>query len=404
MKSLLNKLHKKPADNPVGGVAAVSKESRGLSIRRMVLMAFLLAAVVLVITAGFTYLQFVLLGNGRAEALRKAQTATLAARLGSRIEGVADSVAAAGRSAALASALGDNDSTVVSQHAAALGRLIPAVLDVRILPAGYHRIDATGQPPLSYACLDLIHRAETERLPPPVEVHLFGTKGQHMVVVRPVIGAHGIAGTVVVTMDVDLLKKWVQPLSGETNGYVELRQGAAETLVLAAVGNKALQGGGAPYTAAVPGTAWQLAQWLPAPAALTAAQRLAFFSVFGFAAAALIAGFMALGLMCGRIVRGDLIAVVKQAVEMVSGGRQHNFEVRLAESREVLRALEQRVQPKQVHPDFAKAAAMREDPGIIVDEGPSGDDDLAPSVLFMDKDAVEVEEVAGTSADNDKKE
>ena len=47
MKSLLNKLHKKPADNPVGGVAAVSKESRGLSIRRMVLMAFLLAAVVL---------------------------------------------------------------------------------------------------------------------------------------------------------------------------------------------------------------------------------------------------------------------------------------------------------------------------------------------------------------------
>ncbi len=404
MKSLLNKLRKGPADRPAGGVAAPAKESRGLSIRRMTLLAFLLAVVVLAITAGFTYLQFGLLGDSRTDALRKAQTATLAARLGSRIEGYADIVAAAGRSPELATALAGNDSALVAQHAAALGRLLPTLLGVRILPSGYNQIDNTSQPPLSYACLDLIHRAETERTPPPVEVHLFDTKGQHMVIVRPVVGTDGIAGTILVTLDVDLLKKWVQPLSGETKGYVELRQGAADTMVLAAVGDKALLSGGVRYSAAVPGTSWQLAQWLPAPVALTAAQRLAFFSVFGFAAAILIAGFMFLGIMCSRIVRGDLVAVVKQAVDMVSGGRQHNFDVRLAESREVLRALEQRIQPKQVHPDFAKAAAMREEPGIIVDDGVSGEDDLAPSVLFMDKDAVAVEEVTDASADNDKKE
>lgn len=405
MKSLLNKLRKRPADGPASGVAAAAKESLGLSIRRMTLLAFLLAAVVLAVAAGFTYLQFVLLGNSKTDALRKAQAATLAARLGSRIEGYADIVAAAGRSPALAAALGDNDSALVAQHAAALTRLLPALLGVRILPSGYNQIDNASQPPLSYACLDLIRRAEAGRTPPPVEIHLFGTKGQHMVIVRPVVGAHGIAGTILVTMDVDLLKKWVQPLLSETNGYIEIRQGAADELVLAAIGDKALQGSGdAPYTAAVPGTSWQLAQWRPAAAALTAAQRLAFFSVFGFAAVLLIAGFAALGIVCSRIVRGDLVAVVKQAVEMVSGGRQHNFEVRLAESREVLRALEQRIQPKQVHPDLAKAAAMREEPGIIVDDGSSDDDELAPSVLFMDKDAVAVEEVTGASADNDKKE
>lgn len=400
MKALLNKLRKRSGKtNENAGGARARKGSRGLSTSRLITLLFVGVLVIFGATAGFTYLQFLLLGQSKDEVLTGLQTQALAAQLGSRVAGYADVVAAAGRDPVLVEALAHNDAPTLAQQAAMLGKLLPAVLAVHILPAGYNRIDQTSKPPLSYACLDLLHRAETQS-EPPVEVHLFGGDDQHMDIVRPVVGSQGVVGSILVMMDAGLPKTWLQHLGSGAGGYLELQQGAdANAPVLAAAGNSALHGAGDGDSVAVPGTSWRLTRWTAAPASLTMAERLAFFSVFGVAAAALIVGFMAMGIVISRIVRGDLVAVTKQAIDMVVGGRQHNFDVRLAESREVLTVLEQRLQPKQVSPDFAKAAAMREENGIVVDEGATGESELAPSVLFMDKDAVEVEEMAPPAAD-----
>lgn len=396
MKALFKKMRKTTVAAEAGSrPAAPKREPRGLNITLLVFVMFLIAFATLCIAAGFTYLQMTLLGRSKGEALVQTQTQLLAEHLGSRVSGYAEVVAAAGHNPAIIAALSGNDAAALKQQAAVLGKQLPAVLGVRILPQGYSTIDNSSTPPLSYACLDLIRRAETQKSPPSVEVHLFGGKGQHMAIVRPVVGAQGVIGTILVTMDADVLKRWLHAMNNTTGGYLELRQGSGGgALLLATAGNSALQGHGVGYTAAVPDTAWQLVDQMSAPVPLNTAQRVAFFAVFGVAAVALIVAFMAMGMIISRIVRTDLVAVVKQAIDMVNGGRQHNFEVRLAESREVLRALEQHVQPRQVQPDFAKAAAMREESGIVVDEESAGGSELSPSVLFMDKNAVEVKELS----------
>ena len=271
------------------------------------------------------------------------------------------------------------------------------MLRIRFIAVGDERLDETAVPPLSYACLELARMAEAGQLPP-VEAHLYGTKVQHIDMLRPVVGPQGVVGSLMVTLDVAVLREWLRPLVPTDGGYVELRQSVdGKHLLLGAAGDANLQGAPATYSVRVAGSAWNLIYWAPeSMPAVSAVQQTAFLSVFGIGLAVLLVAFILFTAVAGRIVRGDLVAVVKQAVEMWSGRRQHNFDVRLAESLDVLTALEQHLgtlQPKQVQPDAAKAAAMQQkDNGIIVDEPPEGED-MPSSLLFMSQDSVQVEEL-----------
>ncbi|GEM_PF-1357518 len=409
MTSLFDKFRKKPAAEPApfpGAEPEQKKPTRGLNVRVMVMPLLVVALVVLIVVAALTYLQFALLGQERRDALTHGQADRMADHLAGRLQGYTDVIAATGRAPAVVAAMAAGDQATLDEHVSRLRELFPSVLRIRFIALGDERVDETSVPPLSYACLELARIAESGQVPL-VEAHLYGTQVQHIDMLRPVAGPEGMVGSLLVTLDVAVLRDWLRPLLPADGGYVELRQGGAngKHLMLGAAGDAGLQGMPATYSVAITGTAWSLIYWAPARlAALSTVQQTAFLTVFGVGLVTLVVAFVLFTTVAGRIVRGDLVAVVKQAVEMWSGRRQHNFEVRLAESLDVLTALAehlQQVQPKQVRPDAAKAAAMQQDSGIIVDEPPEGED-MPSSLLFMSQESMRVEELGPPGTDQEK--
>lgn len=410
MKSLFNKFRKDAdAEGPVpptGMGQEQKKHARGLNIRVLVLPLLVTGVAVLVVVAALTYFQFALVGQERRDALTHGRADRIADHVAGRLQGYTDVIAATGRTPAVAAALATGDQATLDEQAAHLRGLFPSVLCVRFIARGDERLDETATPPLSYACLELVRMAEAGQVPP-VEAHLYGTKVQHIDMLRPVVGPQGMVGSVMVTLDVAVLREWLRPLVPTDGGYVELRQSVdGRHLLLGAAGDGNLQGTPATYSVPVTGTAWNLIYWAPdSIPAVSAVQQTAFLTVFGVGLAVLLVAFVLFTAVAGRIVRGDLVAAVKQAVEMWSGRRQHTFDVRLAESLDVLSALEQHLAvnqpPKPVHPDAAKAAAMQKDNGIVVEEPPEGED-MPSSLLFMAQDAMQVEELGPSGAGDDK--
>lgn len=411
MKSPFAKFRKNAAEEAhvaLGAAPEEKKTSRGLNVRVLVMPLLVTSLVTLIVVAALTYFQFALVGQERRDALTHAQADRMADYLAGRLQGYTDVIAATGRAPAVVAAMAAGDQTTLAEQAARLRELFPAILRIRFIARGDDQVDETASPPLSYACLELARIAEAGQLPP-VEAHLYGTQVQHVDLLRPVVGPQGMVGSLLVTLDVTVLREWLRPLLPTNGGYAELRQAVdGKHLMLAAAGDNTLQGVPATYSVAVSGTAWNLIYWAPdSMPALSTAQQVAYLTVFGIALVVLIVAFVLFTTIAGRIVHGDLVAVVKQAAEMWSGRRQHNFNVKLAESLEVLTALEQHLatmHPKPVQPDTAKAAAMKQDSGIIVDEPPEGDD-MPSSLVFMAQDAVQVEELgpAGNNSDKDSK-
>lgn len=410
MKSFFSKFRKDTDEDGLAGDAGPEqkKPSRGLNVRVLVIPLLLTSLATLAVVAVLTYFQFALQGQERRDALTHARADRMADYLAGRLQGYTDVIAATGRAPVVVAAMAAGDQAALDEQVSRLRELFPSVLRIRFIALGDDRLDETAVPPLSYACLELARIAEGGQVPP-VEAHLYGTKVQHIDMLRPVAGAQGMVGSLLVTLDVAVLRDWLRPLLPADGGYVELRQGNdGKHLMLAAMGDAGLQGTPATYSVPVAGTAWTLNYWAPGSApALTTTQQVAFLAVFGAGLAVLIVAFVLFTTLVGRVVRGDLVAVVKQAVEMWSGRRQHNFDVKLAESLEVLTALEQHLatqQPKAVHPNAAKAAEMRQqekDKGIIVDEPPEGED-MPSSLMFMAQDAVQVEELGPPDDKNGK--
>lgn len=399
MKSLFDRLRKDTAEeaSPSPGVTqAQKKPARGLNMRVLVTPLLLTSLAVLSVVGALIYLQFILVGQEHREALTHAQAGRMADALAGRLQGYTDIIAATGRAPAVVAAMEAGDQAALDDQVSRLHALFPSVLRIRFIALGDDSLDESATPPLSYACLELARMAEAGQVPP-IEAHLYGTKVQHVDLLRPVVGPRGMAGSLLVTLDVAVLRDWLRPALPAADGYVELRQVAAgKHLMLAAVGDANLQGTPATHSVPVAGTAWSLVYWAPGRApAVGTAQQVAFLTVFGVALLVLIVAFVVFTALTGRIVRGDLVAVAKQAVEMWSGRRQHNFDVRLAESLDVLTALEQHLgamQPKTVQPNAAMAAAMKDAMGIIVDEPPEGDD-MPSSLLFMAQDSAQEEDL-----------
>lgn len=400
MKSLFDKFRKNTDEEavPVPGAAQEHKKpTRGLNVRVLVMPLLVTGMAVMIVVAALTYFQFALVGQERRDALTQGRADRIADHLAGRLQGYTDVIAATGRAPVVVAAMAAGDQAALDEQVHRLRELFPSVLRIRFIAVGDDRLDEAAVPPLSYACLELARMAEAGQLPP-VEAHLYGTKVQHIDMLRPVVGPQGVVGSLMVTLDVAVLREWLRPLVPTGGGYVELRQSVdGKHLLLGAAGDANLQGTPATYSVRVAGTAWNLIYWVPeSMPAVSAVQQTAFLTVFGIGLAVLLVAFILFTAVAGRIVRGDLVAVVKQAVEMWSGRRQHNFDVRLAESLDVLTALEQHLgtlQPKPVQPDAAKAAAMQQkDNGIIVDEPPEGED-MPSSLLFMSQDSVQVEEL-----------
>ena len=241
-----------------------TKKGEGLSLRATSLISigvFITILVVAIFWAQLMPLQK-LQSSGDAELeLTDARLANTLALKVAAYTGVARGIARDPQTRLL---LLSGDDYAISARERELVQLFPWVLRVRLLPTGIRNPDTTSKPHISYACIDMLREAETSLVAPPVEVHVVNTPQQHVEIIQPVPSANGksAVGHLQVTLQVDALKAWMDPL--QTKGYASLTQKVENqpNILLAEIGNKSVIGDGRMVELPVAGTRWHLNLWL----------------------------------------------------------------------------------------------------------------------------------------------
>ena len=138
-----------------------------------------------------------------------------------------------------------------------VGRFDSALKLRFFLPKGYS-LDDSSIPPLSYASLDMLRKAEQSKGNHDMEVHLFGSPRQHIVMVQRVEDDEGgLIGLIHLSLDVELIKNALSRLK-LPNGYLELKQ--STSTYLGKAGDPAYKTGN-PVVIAVSHSPWNVSYW-----------------------------------------------------------------------------------------------------------------------------------------------
>ena len=133
-------------------------------------------------------------------------------------------------------------------------------LKLRFFKPGAYELDSTSVPPLSFASLQMLKKAETNSKSN-AEVLLFGTPNQHIVLIERVVNnAFELIGLVHLSLDVVIFEDLMAGVK-PGNGYAELVQRAkGKSLVLGKAGNPGARQAEA-TTVGVNDTLWIIAYW-----------------------------------------------------------------------------------------------------------------------------------------------
>lgn len=361
----------------------------GISLARINLLAMAVTVAVVLISGYAAYLQYASLISSRQEDNRTAQAAQMAALLSGRLEALGDEIdRLALADEPLTKAIENDDVQYLRQREAQMQNRFPSAKRIRyILPTDVNP-DESLDPPLSYACLDLARHAERDKTNPPFEVHLFGGKVEHLDLVRPVRDGDKVIASLMITLDVETLKHWVDELNPD-DGYVELQQGVdGDLMKLFGRGNASLKRGEG-FRAKVGGSIWQMVYWPSGKLGVAEARTAGFFITFAIAAGILIAFFISYGLFISSFVRADMKRIVNFIVDSSLGKRFHSYPVRLAEAKKVL-------QEKEV--DLSVLSSYTSTKDDIHDKA----EHFIPDISFGDS-GISVEEVDDTDTEGDDK-
>jgi phosphomannomutase/phosphoglucomutase len=139
----------------------------------------------------------------------------------------------------------------------------PDASNVSFLPNGYDALNDKIKPNITYACLDLVHKAEKTKLKSLFELHGIKSSQVHIGVIYPVVNneTKKVLGTIRLTLKKALLNTWLKEAA--KSSYVELIQdsGHNELLIIASSKNISQRQGTANSEVKISGTRWQLHIW-----------------------------------------------------------------------------------------------------------------------------------------------
>lgn len=356
----------------------------GLSIARLNLIPLAVAVLVLLVSGYAAYLQFASQVTARQEDSHATVAKTLAAKLSGRLQAMSEELARLTQAdAPLLAAIAARDEGALREREAKLATVFPDALRIRYILPGEENPDGTLFPRLSYACLDLARQAEAGKVPP-FEVHLFGDEQQHLDLVRAVLDGKRPVASLMVTLDVAVLKRWLDGIK-PSQGYAELQQGRGEdALTLFGVGNAALRGAGQAYLARVALSGWQLSYHPAGTLGIAEAQQFGFLATFAVAAALLVAFFIFFNLFLSGFLRSDLKRLVGFIVDSSLGKRFHSYPVKLAESKKVLQEKEMDLSVLSSH------ASLKERPSH---GHPRHEHEHIPNLTFVSSESMAVKEM-----------
>jgi phosphomannomutase/phosphoglucomutase len=221
---------------------------------RIVALA-IVGAVLLGLTAAAVHTVGDLRADARVAHEARFAATSLAARLGSEIEGLRRLVRAAVASADPGTEGGR----------AAIRRMIETAsglsVKLRLVAANTSEVDPTGDPPITFATLTLLREAERGASLLPAEVHQVNTSGAHVAIATPLLQGGAVRGILVAAFPASLVQGTLDAV-GTIEGRTEIVQLAGGNAVaLAASSGAATVFGRADATATVPGTIWEVRYW-----------------------------------------------------------------------------------------------------------------------------------------------
>lgn len=137
---------------------------------------------------------------------------------------------------------------------------LPDLMAVRLLTTRATDTNDDEEPVLSYACFNMVFeavKAAPDAAAIPVEVHLFGSRSQHVDYVQVVRDSNGIAvGALLASFNINILQKYLSGLE-KIGGNLELQQARQVLASAGANGERAVKA----YRSPVAGTRWIVSYW-----------------------------------------------------------------------------------------------------------------------------------------------
>lgn len=161
----------------------------------------------------------------------------------------------------LISALRQNNELALAKRESLLAYMFPSALRIKILPPEFDEPDNSLNPPISYACLDLIHKSRNGKKTF-VETHLLGKPDQHIDIVRNIKDHNDKSlGTLMVTLPVQAIKQALNKTNA-IGGLLEVQQSTkGRTVSIARRGNISLKKDKPILLIPIKNTLWKLAYW-----------------------------------------------------------------------------------------------------------------------------------------------
>jgi len=159
-------------------------------------------------------------------------------------------------------ALRTKDEDALHKRESLLAYIFPAALRIKILPPEFDEPDNSINPPISYACLDLLHKSRMGDSSI-VEVHLLGKPEQHIDIARNIKGNNNSTlGNLLVTLPVQAVKQVVTQMKA-TTGLLELQQtnSRGQSITIISRGNNAFKSGDPLIKIPVKNTLLNIAYW-----------------------------------------------------------------------------------------------------------------------------------------------
>jgi len=366
----------------------------GLSLVRLNFIPLLVSVLVVLASGYVAYLQFAALLSKQQQETHATVARELAAMLAGRLQAMSDELERLAKAdAPLLTAIAGGGDVLLRQRESELAVYYPGALRIRYILPSEREPDNSLAPRLGYACLDLARKAEEGKLPP-CEVHLFGGEQQHLDLVRTVFDGKTPVASLMVTLDVAVIKHWLDVVKPK-RGYVEVLQGTGDdVLALFAAGDSPSKERLSSYTAPVALSGWLVRYYPDQGFGLAEARQLSFVAIFGVAAVVLLLFFIMFNVFMSRLLQSDIKRLVGYIVDSSLGKRFHSYPVKLAEAKKALQEKEGELSVLSSHANIKVPT---------VEKGTEIEREDIPDLTFVGEDGMSVEAVAeGSQAQREK--
>lgn len=302
----------------------------GLSLNTISLLAFILFSAVFVIVVHAIRLSTQNIIDQQSKAIVQSQAAEIASRISNAVAPYTEGVRAIAMDPATRKLIYAQNPVALVKRQAELIKIFPQALSLRFIKAGVYQPTQRTRPYIGYACIDMFNSAMQRKLPPGIEVHVFGTPQQHVDIVHPVIDNNKVIGIVQLTIATKIIDSWLK--QAVKDEYIELHQraGKQKSLLIGKAGNSSDRKGDAIHYLDIEGTNWAVDFW-PASRINTWYDILVTYGLLaiGVTLSALIVFLLRRSL--SRAITEDIENLVQLVISTVRGDSKHKYTMQMPE-------------------------------------------------------------------------